>query len=176
MFHDLKTAVPSCTANSKEHAVAKAKPHARHRHVPAPHTAKPLLPVAEGQEVAVVRVARAARLRERVHRSRTPHPQDLPPRRNQGRFRRRNVTTAQGKRPADLKSDRSPVFRSIATTMDAGKRTVTATSGSSATTPGLTWMRSRRPVQVSCSNSTLSRSISSSVRTDPSASLYSVII
>ena len=30
MFHDLKTAVPSCTANSKEHAVAKAKPHARH--------------------------------------------------------------------------------------------------------------------------------------------------
>ena len=62
MFHDLKTAVPSCTANSKEHAVAKAKPHARHRHVPAPHTAKPLLPVAEGQEVAVVRVARAARL------------------------------------------------------------------------------------------------------------------
>lgn len=53
MFHDLKTAVPSCTANSKEHAVAKAKPHARHRHVPAPHTAKPLLPVAEGQEVAV---------------------------------------------------------------------------------------------------------------------------
>ena len=54
MFHDLKTAVPSCTANSKEHAVAKAKPHARHRHVPAPHTAKPLLPVAEGQEVDVL--------------------------------------------------------------------------------------------------------------------------
>lgn len=37
-------------------------------------------------------------------------------------------------------------------------------------------MDALKTTRVSCSNSTLSRSISSSVRTDPSASLYSVII